>query len=74
MNSTEAEMLAYIRRRHAEGAESVSASEVMAAVVPPDHPEYRFRPAYKHGLDRLHRRHVILSTRVEGGEVWYRAP
>ena len=31
----------------------------MTAVVPKDHPEYRNRPAYRYGLDRLLRRGVI---------------
>ena len=43
--SVEAEMLAYIGRRLEEGALSVSEAEVMAAIIPADRPQLRFRPA-----------------------------
>ena len=29
------------------------------AVLPSEHPEFRYRPAYRHGLDRLERRNEI---------------
>ena len=59
MGPVESKMLAYIERRLGEGALSVSAAEIMDAVVPPEYPEFRYRPAYRHGLDRMLRRHVI---------------
>jgi len=62
MGEIESSMLAYIKRRLEEGALSVPGAEIMDAVVPPDHPEFRERPAYRHGLDRLLRRHVINAV------------
>jgi hypothetical protein len=67
MGAVESSMLAYIERRLEEGALSVSGAEVMDAVVPPDHPEFRERPAYQHGLDRLLRRHVINAVDDRSG-------
>jgi hypothetical protein len=59
MGPVESKMLAYLKRRLDEGALSVPASEILDAVIPPDHPEFRYRPAYRYGLDRLHVRSVI---------------
>ncbi len=59
MGKVEAEMLAHIKSRLEAGTLSVSETEIMNAVIPQDHPEFRYRQAYKHGLERLHRRLVI---------------
>ena len=71
LNPVEAEMLAFIRRRLAEGAMSVPESEVIAAVIPQDHPEFRFRPAYRRGLERLHRRRQVWAIQGREGELRY---
>jgi hypothetical protein len=71
MNPVEAEMLAFIKRRLDEGATSLPASEILAAILPKDHPEYRLRPAYKYGLDRLRRRRRICAVVGRGGELRY---
>jgi hypothetical protein len=71
MNPVEAQMLDFIKRRLDEGATSVPASEILAAVVPKEHPEYRLRPAYKHGLDRLRRRGRVCAVVGPGGELRY---
>ena len=60
-------MLAYLQRRLAEGALSVPASEILDAVVPSDHPEFRERSAYRYGLERLHRRCVINGIDDKAG-------
>jgi len=64
-------MLAYIKRRLEEGALSVAGAEVLAVVVPPDHPEFRERPAFRHGLDRLLRRGVINGVDDRSGTRHY---
>jgi hypothetical protein len=71
MGSIEAEMLAYIERCLAEGRLSVPATEIIDAVVPSDHPDWRHRPAYRHGLDRLHRRHVLNAVDAPDGTRHY---
>jgi hypothetical protein len=55
-------MLAYIERRLEQGALSVTESEIMDAIVPRDHPEFGWRPAYRYGLERLRRRLVINAV------------
>jgi len=62
MGSVEAKMLAYIERRLEEGALSVTGAEILDAVIPPDQPEFLGRPAYRFGLERLRRRHVINAV------------
>ena len=52
-------MLAFIQARLDAGALSVTQDQVFAAVVPPYHPEFRLRPAYRYGLSRLQVRRVI---------------
>lgn len=69
METVESKMLAYIERRLEQGALSVSTAEIMEAVVPPEHPEFRYRPAYRHGLDRMMRRHVINAIDAPDGRV-----
>jgi hypothetical protein len=71
MGKVEADMLAYIKSRLEAGVLSVSEPEIMSAIVPPDHPEFRFRPAYKHGLERLHRRLVINAINDATGTTHY---
>jgi hypothetical protein len=62
MGSVESDMLAYVRNRLKGGELSVTGAEIMAAVIPPDHPEFRERPAYRYGLERLRRRHLINAV------------
>lgn len=71
MGTVESEMVAYVERRLAEGCLSVSASEIVDAVVPRDHPDWRHRPAYRHGLDRLHRRLVLNAVDAADGTRHY---
>ena len=71
MGPVEANMLAYIQRRLEQGALSVTEREIMDAVVPHDHPEYRERPAYRYGLERLKRRLVINSIADKTGTLHY---
>ncbi|CAN5473543.1 hypothetical protein BH09PLA1_BH09PLA1_05720 [soil metagenome] len=71
MGTVESEMLAYIERRLADGRLSVPATEIINAVGPPDHPDWRYRPAYRHGLERLHRRLVINAVDAPDGTRHY---
>ena len=71
MNPVEAEMLTYIQRRIDEGAATVSEDEILAAVVPADHPEYRLRPAYRYGLTRLRRRRRLGAFPSRDGGMRY---
>lgn len=71
MGPVETQMLRFIEGRLAEGSLSVSEEDILAAVVPTDHPEYRDRPSYRHGLDRLLRRHVINAVRDPRGRNHY---
>jgi len=60
-------MLAYIERRLEEGALSVTGAEILDAVIPTDHSTFRERPAYRFGLERLRRRHVINAVADQTG-------
>jgi hypothetical protein len=71
MGPVESEMLSYIQRCLGQGRLSVPATEIMNAVVPADHPEWRHRPAYRHGLDRLLRRHFVNATDAPDGTRHY---
>ena len=71
MGDAESKMLAYIKLRHEEGALAVTASEIFGAIIPADRPELRDRPAYRHGLDRLLRRHVINGVDDRSGTRHY---
>ena len=71
MGTVETDMLAYIRSRLEAGALSVTEAEVMEAVAPADRPESRLRPSYRHGLDRLRRRHVINAVADRAGVLHY---
>jgi hypothetical protein len=71
MGKVEAKMLALIEGRLAQGALSVSEVEVMDAVVPPEQPGLRHRPAYRHGLLRLLRRHVLNAIDGRDGTRHY---
>ena len=61
----------YIRQSIDAGALAVSHAEVMLAVVPSDRPELAQRPAYRHALDRLRRRHEINAIRNSEGVLYY---
>jgi hypothetical protein len=69
--NVEDKMLDFIKRRHAEGGLSVTEEEVFTAVIPPDHPEFRHRPAYKYGLERLRRRLLINAVDDSAGAMHY---
>ena len=71
METVESNMLDYINRRIDAGVLSVTEAEILDAVVPADHPEFRSRPAYLHGLDRLRRRHVVNAVADQNGLVHY---
>jgi len=71
MGSVEAKMLAYIERRLEEGALSVTGAEILDAVIPTDHSTFRERPAYRFGLERLRRRHVINAVADQSGTLHY---
>jgi len=71
MATVENEMLAYIQRKLTDGALSVTESEILDAVVPSAHPEYRSRPAYRYGLDRLRRRGLVNAIADQSGRLHY---
>ena len=71
MGPVESEMLAYIERCLAAGRLSVPAREIVDAVVPPEHPDWRHRPAYRYGLDRLLTRHVVNAVDAPDGTRHY---
>lgn len=71
MGVVEAEMMTAIWRMIDAGAAGVSKEEVLAVVVPPEHPEYRLRPAYAQGLERLSRRGWLNSFYDESGTLRY---
>jgi len=48
-----------------------SESEIMIAVVPSDHLEFRERPGYRYGLQPLRRRHVINAVTDQSGMLHY---
>jgi hypothetical protein len=64
-------MLAYVQRRIDEGAATIPEDEILAAVVPLDHQEYRLRPAYRYGLMRLRRRHLLGAFEGRDGVMRY---
>jgi hypothetical protein len=71
MGPVESNMLAYIKRRLEEGELSVTRAEIMDAVIPSDHPDFRERPAYRYGLERLLRRRVINAVSDRAGTLHY---
>ena len=68
MGRVESLFFDYIRRRIDEGALAVSAAEVTEAVVPA---EFAQRAAYRHALERLHRRYVIKPITNRDGVLYY---
>jgi hypothetical protein len=64
-------MLAYIQRCLEQGELSVTEREIMDAVIPQDRPHLRVRPAYRYGLERLLRRHIINAVRDHSGTYRY---
>ena len=64
-------MLAFIQARLDAGALSVTQDQVFAAVVPPNHPEFRLRPAYRYGGSRLQVRRVINTVDDPAGVTHY---
>ena len=71
METVESKMVAYIRQRIDAGAMAVPEAEIMNAVIPPQNPEYRFRSAYRYGLERLLRRRVINGINNPKGVTFY---
>jgi hypothetical protein len=71
MGKVESEMFAYIKRCLEAGRLSVPAREIVDAVVPPEQPEFRYRPAYRYGLERLHVRGVINAVDAPDGTRHY---
>ena len=64
-------MLAFIKARLEAGALSVTEEQILAAIIPPDQPKLRFRPAYRHGLGRLRVRHVLNAVDDRAGVTHY---
>jgi hypothetical protein len=71
MSAVEEAMVEFIRRRLAGGSLAVPEEDIMNAVVPADHPEDRYRSSYRHGLERLRRRHVVNCVRDSTGALHY---
>jgi hypothetical protein len=71
MDPVEAQILAFIKRRMAEGVESVTREEVLQEILPKDHPEWRYRAPYKGALDALYRRNKVYAMRAKDGEMRY---
>jgi hypothetical protein len=67
MNEIESNIVAFIKQRHAEGALSVQAPEIMEAIVPRDRPTARYRTSYFYALDRLLRRLEINAVDAADG-------
>lgn len=68
MGEVEQRIVDFIENRMSSGVSTVSYDEIMAAIIPADHPEYGHRPPYKYGLDRLRRRGRIGSIPSEDGK------
>lgn len=49
----------------------VSAEELLSAVIPADHPEYRLLPAYKYAVERLARRGWLNGHQDTDGTIRY---
>ena len=62
MGTVETKILDYVRRRHEQGVLGVTETEIMAAIIPADHPEYRLLPAYRYGIQRLRVRHRLNAA------------
>lgn len=71
MEPVEKQILAFIKRRMEEGADSVTRDEVMREILPKDHPEWRYRAPYKGALDTLYRRNRVYAMRTKDGEMRY---
>jgi len=64
-------MLAFIKARLETGVLSVTEEQILAAIIPPDQPKLRFRPAYRYGLSRLRVRHVVNAVTDRAGVMRY---
>jgi hypothetical protein len=71
MNAIEQGIVDYLKRRHAEGALSATAAELMAAVIPADQPELRFKPSYKYAIQRLRVRSELNACTAADGTTHY---
>ena len=71
MNAIEQGIVAYVQARHAEGELSVTAPEIMRAIIPSDRPRLGFKPGYKHALQRLGIRQVLNAIDESDGTPYY---
>lgn len=65
------QIMQFVKQRMAEGAESVTRGDILAAIVPPEHRENRYRPEYKQALERLYRVGKLHAVRGRDGEMRY---
>ena len=70
MGEIESILLEYLKRRLEEGRLSVSSDELTEGVLR-EHPEFRHRAAFLHGLQRLSVRHVINGIDAPDGTCHY---
>ncbi|MBV9123536.1 MAG: hypothetical protein JO112_09275 [Planctomycetes bacterium] len=66
MGRVEKEMMDAVWHLMDAGADSVTEEEILDAVVPREHPEYRFQAAYVYGVERLLRRNWLTPLRRDG--------
>jgi hypothetical protein len=71
LGPAEKAMLDFIKQRLAEGALAVAEKEVMEAVTSKSDRRARCKPAYRYGLQRLLRRHVINAIDDRDGQRHY---
>ena len=71
MHAIEQNILSYLRRRHADGALSATAEEILRAILPADQVQLRSKPSYKNALERLHRRRAINAVDAPDGTRHY---
>lgn len=64
-------MLAYLTKCLGEGRLAIPGEEIVNAVIPPEHPEWRRRPAYRYGLERFLRRNVVNAIDAPDGSRHY---
>jgi HEAT repeat protein len=71
LSDLEAKMMAFLWSRIDAGTTGATEREIIDAVVPADHPKYRYRPAYKYGVQRLHLRGWLTARSQEEGNWMY---
>ena len=70
MGTVESQMLDYIKKRHVEGALSVTKEEIVNAVVQND-PRFRNSSALFYGLRRLRLRYLVNAVDAPDGTTHY---